>query len=296
VQKKQIIALVVAVVLGLFAVLATMSQMKEIAESEQKKGKKALERLKANQTVVLVAKQDIPPGTVLQSGMFEPAIVLKEHAQPQTASSIDAVVGMVTIAPIGRGEQLMMTKLSTGGPRQQVRRDLSSTIPIGKRAVPVMVENISELTGLIKPGDFVDVIAVLNVPVEEAEEKQTKKSSVPISQQTILPVFQNVQVLAVGTETSPESAGQQKAPRSAANPAITVALTPTEANILTFLQEQGTIRMSLRSMQEVQIETVKPITWDNIFEYVPALNPKGADQETIEIYRGLKHERIPITK
>ena len=80
------------------------------------------------------------------------------------------------------------------------------------------------------------------------------------------------------------------------NPSVTLALSPTEANILTFIQEQGKVRLSLRSAKDAKIESSKSITWDNISDYLPQLRGAGEGSETIEIYRGLKKERIPISE
>jgi Flp pilus assembly protein CpaB len=80
------------------------------------------------------------------------------------------------------------------------------------------------------------------------------------------------------------------------SPLVTLALTPEEANILAFLQEQGKIRLSIRGTTDSQIHTVKPVTWENIFQYLPDLRPQEEQVESVEIYRGLNKERLPLSK
>jgi Flp pilus assembly protein CpaB len=131
----------------------------------------------------------------------------------------------------------------------------------------------------------VDLIAVLSLPKEGSEGKK-------VMEQTIVPAFQNVLILAVGQETDPNfKPGKSQKGRT---DQVTIALSPTEANILAFLQEQGKIRISLRSMDDSQIETVEPTTWQSVLEQIPAL--KGKQEDSIDIYRGLKKEKITISK
>ena len=282
-QKQRLIIVIVGVILGLIAVVMVNVYVNDISAEARRKADKELEKMRRNQAVVLVAKQDIPVDTVIQSGMLETSIVPREYVQPQVAASLDNVSDMVTIAPISRGEQISFTKLSTSS--QIVKhRDLASVTPVGKRAVSVSAENLSDVVGLIKPGDNVDLIAVLSLAKENSEGKK-------VMEQTIVPAFQNVLILAVGQETDTNlRPGKQKEKVNQ----ITVALSPTEANILAFLQEQGKIRISLRSSDDSRIETVESTTWQSVLEQIPALKEKEA--ESIDIYRGLKKERINISK
>jgi pilus assembly protein CpaB len=283
VQKQRLIIAIAGVVLGLIAVVMVNIYINDMSAEAKRKAERELDKMRRNQAVVLVAKQDIPVDTVIQSGMLETSIVPREYVQPQVAASLDNVSDMVTIAPISRGEQISFTKLSTSS--QMVKhRDLASITPVGKRAVGVSAENISDVAGLIKPGDSVDLIAVLSMTKEDKEGKK-------IAEQTIVPAFQNVLILAVGQETDVNARpGKQKEKINQ----ITVALSPTEANILAFLQEQGKIRISLRSSEDSHIEAVESTTWESVLEEIPALKEKEA--ESIDIYRGLRKEKITLSK
>ena len=284
-QKQRLIILIVGVVLGLISILMVSSYVKDMDKTARKEAAKTLEKLRQNQAVVLVASRDIPANTPIQSAMLETSIVPREYVQPQAATSLDRVSGMTTIAPISRGEQISLTKLSSAG-QVAKRRDLSSITPFGKRAVSINAENINEVSSLIKPGDNVDLIAVLSLPKEVDGKKTTE--------QTIIPAFQNVLILAVGQETdssAPAPKGQKEKIGQ-----VTVALGPTEANIMTFLQDQGKIRISLRSSQDTQVENVQPVTWESVLQYLPSLKPKEDYVETIDIYRGVNKEKIPISQ
>lgn len=284
-QKQRLIIVIVGIILGLIAVVMVNVYVNDMSADAKRRAEKELEKIRRNQVAVLVAKQDIPIDTVLQSGMIETSILPREYVQPQVAASLDNVSGMITIAPISRGEQISFTKLSTSN--QIVKhRDLSSITPVGKRAVSVSIENLNDVVDLIKPGDNVDLIAVLSLPRESSEGKK-------VMEQTIVPAFQNVLILAVGQETDPNLKPGGKVRKERVDQ-ITVALGPTEANILAFLQEQGKIRISLRSTDDSHIEAVESTTWQSVLEQIPALKEKEA--ESIDIYRGLKKEKITISK
>lgn len=287
-QKQRIIFLAVGIILGLVAIFMTQAYIKDTVQQEKKKAEKALEKLKEAQAVVMIARQDIPAGVAIQPEMLVAAITLRENVRPQAVTSTDSISGLVTAAPFAKGEQITMAKLSaSSAPISVSQRNLSNLTPEGKRAVVTSVENISDLVGLIKPGDYVDVIAVLPVPQEGKEARVVAK-------QTIVPAFQKVLILAIGQETTPQAATKERIKEK--SPPVTLALSPTEANILTFIQEQGKVRLSLRSAKDVRIENERSITWDNISEYLPQLRGAGEGKETIEIYRGLKREKIPISE
>jgi len=281
VQKQQIIFLSVGAAVGLIAIVVMKTYMGDVAQAERKKAQKAFEQAQQSQSIIMVARQDIPAGSTIQGAFVESVIVPREYVQPQAATSVDSVSGMIAVAPIAKGEQITLSKLASSTTGSAFGgTNLSTVTPVGKRAVPVLIENIADLIGLLKPGDYVDVIAILTLV-----DKKTQ-----VAQQTIAPIFQNVLVLAIGLETAASAQDVEKQKK----PLVTLALSPKEANIITFLQEQGKIRLVLRSGEDSQIEIVRPVNWDNIFEYLPSLKD-NIEGESIEIYRGQEKERIVIS-
>jgi len=271
----------VGAAVGLIAIVVMKTYMGDVAQAERKKAQKAFEQAQQSQSIIMVARQDIPAGSTIQGAFVESVIVPREYVQPQAATSVDSVSGMIAVAPIAKGEQITLSKLASSTTGSAFGgTNLSTVTPVGKRAVPVLIENIADLIGLLKPGDYVDVIAILTLV-----DKKTQ-----VAQQTIAPIFQNVLVLAIGLETAASAQDVEKQKK----PLVTLALSPKEANIITFLQEQGKIRLVLRSGEDSQIEIVRPVNWDNIFEYLPSLKD-NIEGESIEIYRGQEKERIVIS-
>lgn len=297
--EKQKLILISGVVLGIAAIVMTKMYMDQQRQAVQEQAKKAFANMQANQSAVLVAKQDIPKGSTIESDMMDSAIVPNKFVQPQAVTSLDRISGMVTVADISKGEQITLSKLVSA--KQAGGGSLAAITPAGKRAISVAVDNMASLAGMVMPGDYVDVIAMLQVPVQTAEGQ-------PSSQITALPLFQNVLVLAMGQNTGgPVSQGGRYAKQEAApsGPTLaTLALDPPQASLLAFVQEQGKIRLTLRSPIDTQVQPIPPASWESLFQYVfpqQQVQKKGGEQtkeesvETVEIYRGLKREKMPLS-
>lgn len=289
--------LILGVVLAVIAIILVKFYLDRETQIIREQTREELVKLQETQTTVLVANRDIPKGATIEAGMLKTRTIPREYAQPQAVTSPERIIGMMTIAPIAKDEQITLNKLSS---IQEVQPStLAMATPVGKRAVSIPVDNITSLMGMIRPGDYVDVVAMVPVPVQTAEGQMTTRVSV-------VTLFQNVLVLAAGQETrrQPEAEASRYGEKKSAEIAslITLALTPQEANLIAFVQEQGKIRLILRSPADAQIKPTTPASWETLFRHVmPELLPeKPEEKETpggyIEIYRGLERETVPISR
>lgn len=321
-QKLIIIIGIVSGLIGAFLVKVYLDQQRSYIQQQEKQKS---QKIQENLVPVLIAKKDIPKGSTVESDSLEVTMTPKQSVQPQAVTSLDRVSGMTTVIPISKGEQITLNKLiwpreaSSGS--NVVAGTLAMVTPVGKRAITIQIDNIASLSGMIKPGDYVDVIALIPVPSETADKKQTVQAAV-------MPLFQNVLILAVGRDISTpakssslqeanrysKSTSDDKGDKTSPSPAsqlLTLALAPQEASLIAFVQEQGKIRLTLRSPADSQVHQAMPTTWDTLFKYVmpaqqaaakdgaEAKDAAAAKQEAIEyveIYRGLKKEKIPISK
>lgn len=299
--EKQKLILITGVILGVLAILMTKVYLDQQQQAIQEKAKATIANIQSNQTSVLVASQDISQGTMIEAQMFKTSIVPNKFVQPQAVTSLDRISGMVTVAPISQGEQISLSKLinakqaGSGG-------DLAGLTPSGKRAISIAVDNMATLAGLVKPGDYVDVLSIIQIPYQSADGRAN-------AQTAAVPLFQNVLVLAVGQNTGVSvsmSGGRyaEKAPESpgSGNTLVTLALSPQEANLVAFVQEQGKLRLVMRSPADAKIEPVTLSTWDSFIQYImpPSLEqPEVVKEDTteyIEVLRGLSKEKIPLSK
>lgn len=297
-----IIGVVLALVAAYLIKVYTDQQRQVVFEDANKR----MAQIQAEQVPVLVATKDLAKGTAIDKDSVGVIIVPTQQVQPQAATSLDRVAGMIAVVPLSKGEQITLNKLMSVKEATGAGGSLAMSTPIGKRAVTISVDSISAVGGMIRPGDYVDVVAMVTVPVTTPEGKQA-------SQAAVVPLFQNTLVLAVGQETAamPQAGAEsrgKKEEKKAESPAITLALSPQEANLLAFVQEQGKIRLSLRSPSDAKIEPVQPASWDSLFQYLAPREtaesklkeekkPVESEQGTyVEIYRGLNKEKIPLSK
>lgn len=285
-QKR--IPLIIGIILGIIAIILTQQYLSQQRQLAIRTAQERLAQIQKDLVSVIVAKSNISSGAVIEAKDLEMQSVPSRALQPNVATSLERVIGMTAVVPISKGEQILLSKLV----HQERATSLAMSTPIGKRAITIPVDNVSSLAGMIKPGDYVDVIGMVNFPVMQ-EGRQ-------VMQTAILPLFQNVLVLAVGSQLAAGVLpGRREAPKEP-SPLITLALSPQEANLIAFVSEQGKIRLVLRSPADSQVQPVIPASWDTLFQYLyPEAKKEEIPEEKpreVEIYRGLQREVLPLKK
>jgi pilus assembly protein CpaB len=143
-----------------------------------------------------------------------------------------------------------------------VGRSLATKVPRGHRAVSIAVSDVTSVNNLIRPNNYVDILAILKLGSSPGASDQKT---------IVATLFQNILVVAVGNdigEVKPasgdgEGLGMFAAQESATFNTVTVALTPEQVQALVLVQEVGDITLSLRSFREgddpVALERANPI-------------------------------------
>jgi pilus assembly protein CpaB len=300
-EKQKVVLIGAGIILGIVAIFLTKTLIDQQRKEVQEQAKRELSELRKSQTAVLLAKENISRGATITAKMIEPSIVPNKYVKPDALTSADRIVGMVAATPIAKGEQisknLLVAELET-----ETVASLSAATPIGKRAMTIPVDDITSVGGMVRPGDHVDVIGLLPLAGKDPEGKDVK-------QVTTVQFFQNVLVLAVGKQIEAEpprarvrrKEGEEEKSKAPAVNMVTMALAPTESNLLAFALEQQTkIRLVLRAQADSKVEPVQLATWDSIIRLIM---PDAATQKppeakpparTIEVYRGLKKEVVQV--
>jgi len=201
-------------------------------------------------TPVIVASQDIAAGTRIVEGMVETKDIAVNAVLAGAFQDTEIVIGQVARVPFVAGEQVIPTKVTaTGAAIADVENPpLAYVIPEGKRAVAVQVSNVIGASGLIRPGDYVDVI--LTVQVEADSGDGVTSGSKDQVAQTIL---QNVLVLSVDQDVTRTVVSEgDEAPvvgegtevNSEAT-TVTLAVSPAHGEVLTVAEACATPRLAL---------------------------------------------------
>lgn len=241
---------------------------------------------------VLIAQKDIPAQTPVTEGDLAFREIPVEYIQPGAVTSVGQAVGQITSVPIAAGEQLLRGKLLPPGKSGQ---SLSEITPEGKRALTITVDRMADVAALFRPGDYVDVLAFITPPPAADGSKVAPPGP------KLVTLSQDVKVLAVGSQLAslPGVSPALKAgePKGASSGTITLALSPQEAVLISFVQEHGKIKLTLRSPEDNKRGSNQLVGWDTLLRYlypsVPTEEP-GAE-ETVEVYHGLNKEIMPLT-
>ncbi len=136
------------------------------------------------------------------------------------------------------------------------KSSLALRTPEGKRAYTVRIDALSAVGGMINPGDYVDIIAHMDMPDPVTNENE-KISSM---------IFQNIQVLAVGVKFQAPGEYEEQQEARALN--ITFALSPEEASLLSFIEKNGRMQLVLRPPEETATEVIQAASWSSLADYV----------------------------
>lgn len=277
--------LIVAIILGLSAVFLSNRYF-------QKKEKELFQGTKPKP--VLVAARDISIDVIVKKSDIKIAQIPTKFIQPSAIHSEKAVVGKMTTAFILKGEQIVSTKLVS----PEKGKWLAIKTPPKKRAVTISANSVTGVAGLLKPGDYVDILGTFDL-IKAGEGGRQEIQSVSI------PLFQNVLVLAVNQEMSkfslPQKNKKGRFEQEKEVSTVTLALSPQEAENLVFAEEKGKIRLLLRSPKDEQIAPLSVVNFNTLLQNFSSSIPSKKTQkikkkENVEVFRGLEKEDVETTE
>lgn len=152
----------ISVISALFAVFLLYSYTQEKSAELQKK-------FGAKQRVVVVTK-DINEMETIDETMLSVEEKPVDFLEPGAFNDPEPAVGMIALAPIKKGEQLLESKVVKPGPIT----GLSLQVSPSKRAVAVPISETNAVGKLIKPGDRIDIVAALDVGKGVAQRREVK--------------------------------------------------------------------------------------------------------------------------
>ena len=215
---------------------------------------------------VVVASDDLSPGTILS------AKSVSVRAVPRAFVSSEAIAadrwsdasGRVLARPLKSGEPVLMSHLALA-----ISAGFSNQLADGMRAVTFPVNEESAISGLLAPGDRIDIFF----------------TTMNGQDSTTLPLLYNVPVLATGLRTMINAAYTSARDQNTRYNAITVLLSPQDAAKLTQAQESGKITVTLRRPEDQGSLRLDRITKKTLlFGQVPAA--RGPSRRPVEIILG----------
>jgi pilus assembly protein CpaB len=185
---------------------------------------------KTEYATVYVAIKTMPARYKITSADIKQVKIAKELLNTNALSDINEITGKLTMDRIIAGEQIIPERLADEGTVL-----LSYSLPEGTRAVSINVNEQINVANLLRPGDYVDIVASFE---REEEDNGQVIITYPRITRTVL---QNVKVLALGQDMTLPVDKLKELPAT-----ITLAIREEDVEKCVYASEYGVLRLALR--------------------------------------------------
>jgi len=180
-------------------------------------------------TDVVVAAMDLPFGTKIEPRHLGTIQMLRGSEPSGAYHELKEVEGKVARASLLRGEILLDGRFADQGSGST----LAAVVEKNMRAMTMRVDDVVGVAGFLLPGNRVDVLGSRDTSGHEAVTET---------------IVQNVRVLAVD-QTAATDKNEPVVVR-----AVTLEVTPSQAETLAKWKEQGSIQLTLRNPLDESVE------------------------------------------
>jgi len=251
-KRQTLIALGVAIILGLVAVLLANTYLTG-RERQIARAPEAMVRV-AVAAMPLTYGADVTPDKV--KFVNYPATSLPPGVYRSMAELLPEGKRRVALRAIQVNQPLLAADLSGEGQNASI----AALLPDGMRAATVRINDISGVAGFVKPNDTVDVLITRQAISANSADDRGQVTDV---------LLQNVRVIAMGHD----AVGANGKPSSTRN--ATLELTPIDAQKVALGQQLGSLSFVLRKPGEDQnIPQVDTVSLDDLrYSYYSSLPP-----------------------
>lgn len=222
-KKRGLLLVAMSVVFGLGAALVANNMIQG----------RAAEVADENSQQVAMASMTIPYGTKLEPRHVRMVALPKDAVPSGAVKSVEDLEGKIARADILSGELLLRGRLAD----HDEGSTLAALVEEKKRAITVRVDDVIGVAGFLLPGNKVDVLASRLERVSRRAITET--------------ILRDVKVLAVD-QTARTDENDPVVVR-----AVTLEVSPKQAEVLVARKEEGTIQLTLRNPLEEQVVEVK---------------------------------------
>jgi pilus assembly protein CpaB len=229
-----------ALVFAMLAGLGTMLYLNVL----EKRLKKSLTPPQKEMTQVVVASRDLPTGSIINSSTMSVRHVPKAYVNSDvfTPDQFDSIQGAILVKPLQQGKMLAQDYIDL-----KIPKDFSGTIQAGHRAITIQVDEINSISGMIKPGNVIDLFTRMSLG-------GSARSSSASSGEAIIPVLEDVLVLATDKHSARPNEDEFKHlsadDRRRAYNTLTLEVTPKEAALVAIAESRGELIFILRNSND----------------------------------------------
>ena len=193
---------------------------------------------------VLVAAKDLPAGAVLDASMLARRTMPARFVPPSALGpdGVARAAGARLAQALEAGDPIRPAMLASGH-----AGTLSDRLSSGHRALTIQVDDTRSQSGLIMPGDHIDLLQAVET-LRDGERA--------VSVRTLI---ESVPVLATGQRAEgPSAAGQVEGPsRPAGYDTLTLRVTPQDAQRISRAEREGELLVTLRARGDLAAAGVR---------------------------------------
>lgn len=207
---------------------------------------------RANQPVpVVVAKQDLAPGDAISSDNFAVRQVPREfvNADAITPNAFAALEHQRLAVAMKRGDMLLPVHADGQGATV-----FSATLKTGRRALTFEVDTVNSFSGMLRPGDRIDLLLSQRTSLDAPEEM----TRTLLSNVVVLATDQNL-------KRRDEKTGQERSFST-----VTLDLTPTDAQRVIVAKQSGRLTALLRHPDDLAPNPTHALAPSGLFGAGPA--------------------------
>ena len=230
--NRNLLLLVIAIGCGAIAVFAGQRYLGDRLEAER-----ARLAPKPVRTVdVVVARRDLAKGDPISAETMAVRPIPLDYVASGAIrpERFDDVQGGRLALPMRAGEALLASAIVGG---EQVA--FSSRVKPGIRALTIAVDEINSISGMLQPGDRIDLLFSAKPPDAARGHTQVPEATIPL--------FQNLLVLATGRQVRAGVDGRQPGQAGRSFTSVTVEIEPEPAQRLVVAQRAGKLTAILRN-------------------------------------------------
>jgi pilus assembly protein CpaB len=280
-MNRSWVILIGAVVFGGLAVFAASRYISQTLAVERAKLAPQVEMVD-----VVVAKGNIERGSSIGSENMAVRPMPKEYV-PGTAVTPEmfANVEGARLSVDMRGGEVLLRGTLEGADESTFAHKVRD----GVRAMTVSVDEVNSISGLLQPGDRIDLFFTARPP----------RSGVNQSPETTMVLMQNITLLATGRQVRPSIGDNGRPGASRSYSTVTVEASPRDAQRLILAQKSGTLTAVLRGPEDQAPLSAAAMDSRDLFGIAQVrrvARAPGAAAEIIVGGRGGKAERdlIPL--
>jgi pilus assembly protein CpaB len=204
-----------------------------------------------NQTPVVVAKEDIKELEIIDDRKVQLVNIPSKFQMPGHFTRVEDLYNTIAAVPIKKGEQITVPRVTYPGAQSGLSRQIS----IGKRALSIQVTEGQAVSRLLKPGDRVDVLALIDYASGKKDKIKVKTALQDVLVlSTGLYVTNSVPVVNIKSDNDQR---QMKLNSYTNYNTVTLELSPFEVQKMVFLISAGNgIYLSLRNNDDKTIERI----------------------------------------